>query len=143
MSSFRLFFIVSMAILLMLSCLTNTANAESFSNRRRRSREVEEKLGKLDDATKQRIHAMKASGMPNEAIAEKIAYVAGGKGTAKRIVEAINHEPPKRPQSQPKTQTKTQPKPQTKAPPVKPKPQPKTSAAAKNAASQPTSVKRK
>jgi hypothetical protein len=38
---------------------------------------------------------MKASGMPNEAIAEKISYVAGGKSTAKRIVEALHDEPPK------------------------------------------------
>lgn len=72
---------------------------------------------------------MKASGMPNEAIAEKIAYVAGGKGTAKRIVEALQHEPPKRPQqSQPKTASKPIPKAPPKAAQPKPKPQPKPAA---------------
>jgi len=38
---------------------------------------------------------MKAAGMPKEAIAEKIAYEAGGKGTAKRIVDALVDEPVK------------------------------------------------
>lgn len=33
--------------------------------------------------------------MPKEAIAEKIAYEAGGKGTAKRIVDALVDEPVK------------------------------------------------
>jgi uncharacterized membrane protein len=70
-------------------------SGENFSQRRRRTKELEEKINKLDDSTKQRIHAMKASGMPNEAIAEKISYVAGGKSTAKRIVEALHDEPPK------------------------------------------------
>ena len=55
----------------------------------------------------------------HEAIAEKIAYVAGGKGTAKRIVEALQHEPPKRPQqSQPKTASKPIPKAPPKAAPT-------------------------
>lgn len=33
--------------------------------------------------------------MPKEAIAEKIAYEAGGKGTARRIVDALVDEPVK------------------------------------------------
>jgi len=72
---------------------------DSFSQRRRRTKELDEKINKLDDATKQRIYAMKASGMPKEAIAEKIAYVAGGKGTAKRIVDALHDEPTVKPKA--------------------------------------------
>lgn len=33
--------------------------------------------------------------MPESAIAEKIAYEAGGKNTAKRIVEALGEQPVK------------------------------------------------
>eukprot|EP00981_Chlorochromonas_danica_P001848 scaffold386_cov174-Ochromonas_danica.AAC.22 len=66
---------------------------ENFSQRRRRTKELEEKINKLDPATKQRIYAMKASGMPKEAIAEKITYVAGDKNTAKRIVDALHDDP--------------------------------------------------
>jgi uncharacterized membrane protein YvbJ len=86
-------------IFLLVSCLFlffDNISAENFSSRRRRTKELEEKINKLDDATKQRIYAMKASGMPRDAIAEKISYVAGGKGTAKRIVDALHDEPPKK-----------------------------------------------
>ncbi len=118
----RIFLLICCAVV--LACFFIQSRAESFSQRRRRTREVEDKLNKLDDATKQRIHAMKASGMPNEAIAEKIAYVAGGKGTAKRIVEALQHEPPKKS------------KPQAKSPP-------KPTAPKLNNVKQPTNTKRK
>ena len=63
--------------------------------RRRRSKEIEDKISKLDDSTKKRIHAMKAAGMPKSAIAEKISYETGGKNTAKRIVDAFHDEAPK------------------------------------------------
>lgn len=46
----------------------------------------------IDDATKARINAMKASGMPHEAIAEKVAYETGGKNMAKRIVDAMSSD---------------------------------------------------
>ncbi len=46
---------------------------------------------------------MKASGMPKESIAEKIAYVAGGKNIAKRIVDALHDEPAGRPKKQTKS----------------------------------------
>jgi|Transcript_18692 hypothetical protein len=90
--------------LFVIFCLTPNIYAENFSQRRRRTKELEEKINKLDDATKQRIYAMKAAGMPREAIAEKIAYTAGGKGTAKRIVDALHDEAPKRQQAKPKPQ---------------------------------------
>ncbi len=54
---------------------------------------------------------MKASGMPKDSIAEKIAYVAGGKNIAKRIVDALHDEPAVKQRKQ------------TKAP-IKPKPNP-------------------
>lgn len=79
--------------LLSFFLLMVTSQHENFSQRRRRTKELEEKINKLDPATKQRIYAMKASGMPKEAIAEKITYVAGDKNTAKRIVDALHDDP--------------------------------------------------
>lgn len=79
-------------VLVLLALAFSELNHENFSSRRRRSKELEEKLNKLDAATKSRIHAMKASGMPKEAIAEKIAYVAGDKNTARRIVDALHED---------------------------------------------------
>lgn len=76
-------------VALLIAVLVTSSSGEAFSQRRRRTKELEEKIGKLDHGTKQRIYAMKASGMPHEAIAEKIAYQAGGKSTAKRIVDAL------------------------------------------------------
>lgn len=89
-------------VLCVCFALIQFGQSENFSQRRRRTKELEEKLNKLDDATKQRIYAMKASGMPRDAIAEKISYVAGGKGTARRIVDALHDEPAKRPKNKPK-----------------------------------------
>lgn len=83
--------LVSFSIFLLL--LFVVSNGQKYSQRRRRSKEIEERISKLDDATKKRIHAMKASGMPKAAIAEKISYVAGGKTVAKRIVDAMHDEP--------------------------------------------------
>jgi hypothetical protein len=80
-------------LLLVLLLSTAVQGAENFSQRRRRSKELEDKLNNLDMATKNRIHAMKASGMPKEAIAEKIVYVAGDKHTARRIVDALHDGP--------------------------------------------------
>lgn len=81
-------------VLLIVVCLLSASLAgDNFSQRRRRSKELEEKINKLDTATKSRIHAMKASGMPKEAIAEKIAYQAGDMNTAKRIVDALHDDP--------------------------------------------------
>ena len=66
--------------------------------------------------------------MPKEAIAEKISYEAGGKGTAKRIVDALVDEPVKL-KTKPKiinkngntnAQKKTAKKTQQKKSPVKP-----------------------
>lgn len=80
----RIFLLLALVLVLSIA-----ANSESYSNRRRRTKELEEKITKLDDGTKQRIFAMKASGMPHDAIADKITYQAGGKTTAKRIVDAM------------------------------------------------------
>lgn len=107
-------------IALIFAALVTPSSGEAFSQRRRRTKELEEKIGKLDDGTKQRIYAMKASGMPHEAIAEKIAYQAGGKSTAKRIVDALmddskgkkkNSAAPKPKPDPRKTTTTSKPKP--------------------------------
>ena len=87
MASLRVLCLFLVCAVLMV--ILTPASAENFSQRRRRTKEVDDKINKLDDATKQRIHAMKASGMPDDAIADKISYVAGGKSSAKRIVEAM------------------------------------------------------
>lgn len=84
--------IVFAAAILVLLCTYNVS-AQSVSQRKRKSKEVEDRINKMDEATKQRIFAMKAAGMPKEAIAEKISYTAGGKNIAKRIVDALHDEP--------------------------------------------------
>mmetsp|Transcript_24868 Transcript_24868/g.18806 ORF Transcript_24868/g.18806 Transcript_24868/m.18806 type:complete len:125 (-) Transcript_24868:65-439(-) len=85
----RLFVVV----VVLLLAIGSFGIPESFSQRRRRTKELEEKITKLDDGTKQRIFAMKASGMPHDSIADKISYQAGGKTTAKRIVDAMLDDP--------------------------------------------------
>lgn len=80
-------------LVLALFVVLALSNGQKYSQRKRRSKEIEDRISKLDEATKKRINAMKASGMPKDAIAEKIAYVAGGKNVAKRIVEALHDEP--------------------------------------------------
>jgi len=62
----------------------------------RQSRLVDEKVKNLDEATKRRVLAMQQAGMPKEAIAKKISYVAGGEGTARRMVDKINTEEKKK-----------------------------------------------
>ena len=95
-------------ILVVVLVLAITVEGQKYSQRRRRSKEIEDRITKLDDGTKKRIHAMKASGMPPEAIAEKISYTAGGKNVAKRIVEAIQDEPAVKKKAQaPQKATKT------------------------------------
>mmetsp|Transcript_7887 Transcript_7887/g.15981 ORF Transcript_7887/g.15981 Transcript_7887/m.15981 type:complete len:128 (-) Transcript_7887:88-471(-) len=82
-----------LSIFLLLLVIAVLSNGQKYSQRKRRSKEIEDRISKLDEATKKRINAMKASGMPKDAIAEKIAYVAGGKNVAKRIVDALHDEP--------------------------------------------------
>lgn len=85
----RAVFVLTFALLVLVAF----SGAQKYSQRKRRSKEIEDRISKLDESTKKRISAMKASGMPKEAIAEKIAYVAGGKNVAKRIVDALHDEP--------------------------------------------------
>jgi hypothetical protein len=57
------------------------------------SRAAEEMAKKLPDHTKRMVHAMDATGMPREAIADKIKYAAGNnKAHAARLVDAIKAE---------------------------------------------------
>jgi len=106
--------VLTIALLVMVAL----SGAQKYSQRKRRSKEIEDRISKLDEATKKRISAMKASGMPKEAIAEKIAYETGGKNVAKRIVDALHDEPeakgakkPAAPKPTPKaTTTKVPPK---------------------------------
>lgn len=116
----RFILLLTIALLMMVSL----SGAQKYSQRKRRSKEIEDRISKLDEATKKRISAMKASGMPKEAIAEKIAYEAGGKNVAKRIVDALHDEPeakgakkPSKPSPPKPTATKAAPK----AAPQKPK----------------------
>lgn len=83
----KLLAIASLAFILLSLFLVSDAN---HSSRRRRSKEIEDKVRKLDEGTKKRILAMKAQGVPTEAIAEKITYQAGGKKfTASKVVDAV------------------------------------------------------
>jgi hypothetical protein len=111
---------IFVCFLLVVILLVALSDAQKYSQRKRRSKEIEDRISKLDEATKKRINAMKASGMPKDAIAEKIAYVAGGKNVAKRIVDALHDEPegkinkPKKPNTPP-TKPKQAPSTATKS----------------------------
>lgn len=97
--------------LIVVVLLATHVQGQAYSQRRRRTKELEEKITKLDDGTKQRIYAMKASGMPHDAIAEKISYQAGGKTTAKRIVDAMMEDPTvRKPAKKPQQKASTQQK---------------------------------
>lgn len=97
-----------LVLVVVLAFASMVTAGESFSQRRRRTKELEEKISKLDDGTKQRIFAMKASGMPHDAIADKISYQAGGKTTAKRIVDAMLEDPVTRKPGNKKNNAKAQ-----------------------------------
>eukprot|EP00598_Pedospumella_elongata_P001659 CAMPEP_0184967078 /NCGR_PEP_ID=MMETSP1098-20130426/585_1 /TAXON_ID=89044 /ORGANISM="Spumella elongata, Strain CCAP 955/1" /LENGTH=150 /DNA_ID=CAMNT_0027488479 /DNA_START=31 /DNA_END=483 /DNA_ORIENTATION=+ len=106
----KLVFILSIVLL----ALVALSSAQKYSQRKRRSKEIEDRISKLDESTKKRISAMKASGMPKEAIAEKIAYETGGKNVAKRIVDALHDEPEA--SAAKKANAANKPKPQAAAP---------------------------
>ena len=128
-------FICLVLISIVLVTVQGASKQTPVKERRRRSKEIEDKISKLDDSTKKRINAMKASGMPKSAIADKISYEAGGKNTAKRIVDALHDEPRGKKyvpptKTAPKTATKPAPKAGTKATAAKtgPKTAPKAKA---------------
>ena len=56
------------------------------------NRRIDEKVAKMDQNTRKRVLAMQNAGIPNDAIAKKIAYEAGNEGTARRMLEKINTE---------------------------------------------------
>lgn len=57
------------------------------------SRDLEEKVKNLDGLTKRRVLAMHAAGVPHDAIAQKIQYVAGNNvKQASRLVSGIKAE---------------------------------------------------
>jgi len=82
----------NMQLLTIVLLLLVLALAAGKATPGRANRVVDEKVSGLDEATRRRILAMQQSGMPKEAIAKKIAYVAGGEGTARRMVDRINLE---------------------------------------------------
>ena len=60
------------------------------------NRRIDEKVAKMDANTRKRVLAMQNAGIPNDAIAKKIAYEAGNEGTARRMLEKINTEEDKK-----------------------------------------------
>lgn len=139
------FCLLLLCVAMVITTVEGASKQTPVKERRRRSKEIEDKISKLDDSTKKRINAMKASGMPKTAIADKIAYEAGGKNTAKRIVDALHDEPkakkyvPPTNKAVPKTAQKTANKPSPRGAANKPAPkknaaqqQAKGKAAAKN-----------
>ena len=60
------------------------------------NRRIDEKVAKMDANTRKRVLAMQNAGIPNDAIAKKIAYEAGNEGTARRMLEKINIEEDKK-----------------------------------------------
>eukprot|EP01038_Epipyxis_sp_PR26KG_P004297 gene4297-6093_t len=94
----NLLVITNLSIILILLHLYAVASTRASNGnkepevRQRKSKDIIDKVSKLDEATKKRVLAMKASGMPKEAIAEKISYTAGNKHTAAKMVDAIEDE---------------------------------------------------
>ncbi len=69
------------------------ALASALSPRVQASRDLEQKVKGLDENTKRRVLSMAAAGVPHDAIAEKIKYVAGKSNTAaSRLVHGIKAE---------------------------------------------------
>ena len=89
--------IAMLALLLVLSALLLVTAKEN----RRVTKEVEEKVKKLDPATKKRILAMDAAGMPRDAIAHSLNYISGNnKQTAHGIINGVKVEAQKQKQKQ-------------------------------------------
>lgn len=55
-------------------------------------KQVEAKVKQMDPHTKQRVIAMSKSGMPKDAIAKSISYVAGNTGTAHKLIDEIHQQ---------------------------------------------------
>ena len=82
-----------MQIILFISLIILGLFANSCFAVSKISRAAEEMAKKLPLNTKKMVHAMDATGMPKEAIAERIKYAAGGnKAHAERLVDAIKAE---------------------------------------------------
>ena len=62
-------------------------------NKKRKSKEIEDKINNLKPEVKSTIHTMKGMGIPEDVIADRIQFDAGSKNTAKRIVQSIGDEP--------------------------------------------------
>jgi hypothetical protein len=62
-------------------------------SQKKMTRELEEKVKKLDPSTKKRILQMANIGMPKDSIAKTIKYIAGNNiNTAHRIIEGVQAE---------------------------------------------------
>jgi len=87
----KLFTAYAAAMVLLVICFSaGTAIAQKKSNHG--SRRADAALDNLDEGTRKRVLAMKNAGMPPEAIAKKIKYEVGNKGTARRMMEKMHVE---------------------------------------------------
>ena len=83
--------LINFTVIVVLVMILNIAFGENA--RLKQSRELEQKVKSLDENTKRRVIAMHAAGVPHEAIAQKIAYVAGkSTAAASRLVQGIKNE---------------------------------------------------
>jgi len=81
-----------MCIFLKASLLLLFIITIAFSQKKM-TRELEEKVKRLDPSTKKRILQMSNIGMPKDSIAKTIKYVAGNNiQTAHRIIEGVQAE---------------------------------------------------
>jgi hypothetical protein len=79
-----------LSVFIVIFCLLQVAL--SAPQRRRESKQVEEKVKTMSEATKRRVLAMQAANTPKEAIAKKMSYEMGGVGAAHRVIDGINAE---------------------------------------------------
>ena len=69
------------------------ALAAAATKQQRDSAHIEEKVRKLDHATKQQVLMMQHSNIPKDVIAKKISQAVGGStATAHRVIDGINRE---------------------------------------------------
>ena len=69
------------------------ALATAATKQQRESAHIEEKVRKLDHATKQQVLMMQHSNIPKDVIAKKISQAVGGStATAHRVIDGINRE---------------------------------------------------
>ena len=78
---------------IVLLCILWLAVVSAGTKQQKESAHIEEKIRKLDHATKQQILMMQHVNIPKDVIAKKISGAVGGsKATAHRVIDGVNKQ---------------------------------------------------